>query len=495
MKQQSLRSCRQISRECCQTQGKDEDMLNYLPVIVISTFSAWLASGGPLMLLEGRPSITALMHRWSAAIGFLDSGQLLALFCLGMAGLAQMIVVWAWTRCFRRPIILNYFLVLGLVFSGLSGLSSAGMAQLQFLNGHLMGKKVGQIAAPMIDAANGAADTAAKLYMQVIGLSQLSAERAKEEDGSGGTCPNITADSGPGKVQRLRKRQGTELAAVADVARGTRAKIDAAVSTFLRAPATQTAIDDLDTTIRLIVQSQEVADANARVSRLLLDFTEGSYDEQDKEEFRCDDGALTEKLAAAAKGWDAIMSLRLPAGHAGTEASLSDAYENTMDVLESLATGGERDQAGETALGIAGLVELIQILIIYLAQRHLRAMAMIRHDRDEFWRHGSPLSPKMKSFRKCMSTVVDARTMIVDGTPHFVTSNPASAEEALALDYFQMRPEDAATQAVPRRLLEMTAGWFEARAGLYGAAETFDFTPLPKDYPLWRRVVSRDAAH
>jgi len=467
-------------------------MLNYLPVLIISTTSAWLASGGPRAVLENRPGLIGELNAWAARLPLVADGEtLLGVVCFALGAALQVLVVWAWKEAFRTRGWLNFFVPIGLAFSFGSAITSSGMALLQFESFGLFAQKVDAAAAPTVAAAGNAVATATDITGRATALAERARDRARIERSTGGTCANETAEGGPGKLMRFRDRHSDEWVAIATAARSVRDQIEDAVSVFHRSAPSQAAIDRLVADVRARVRAEAVADASRRIARLNLDMQEGWFDHEDGVHATCDDPGYTAAVERLRTDWDTLAGLSLPVGYAA-EPGMGDAYRNVLAAGYDALAGRPSDAMGRGALATAFAVELIQILLLFAMMRRRRAMGLIPDDRDVGWGRRPRLPAGVRALRQRVARVVDRQTMIVGGQTYFVSAQPPRSFETEARHYLGIEPSAPCLCGVPKSLLERDPTWFGPRREIYGDALAFDFSPLPKDYKSWRSNVSRD---
>lgn len=459
-----------------------------MAVIFIALVSAGLATGGFAHLLNGQPDLMAFFD-WLAATTGYPAAILRGGACFLAAASLQWMIVWAW-RAWKRGLGLVY-LVIGLFFSGLSALSSAGTTLWLGNAAGLLDRKVEAAAAPILSQAEAIDQQAAALQRAAEQLSAQAGLTSSKERADGKTCSNVEGD-GDGPITRMRARHAEGLAMIATAGSGMRTDVAAAIRTFRQSSGT-VGVGQLSADLAAALTSQTMAEGRRTLDTYVIELSSGWVDvgddgipnTDDDEAATCDDPAYLNALSALASDWAELSGQSIMVGERTAPVGISDSYANITEALYAAVSGQRTDALGLSPLLAAFLVELVQVGIVLAAERHAIRSGRTPHPREGRWITPSGRPERLVELEEAVAQTLSDREIRIEGRRMLVLADPPLPEERLAIQLRGLVPERREHVGIPLRMFEQDPSWFDARRHLYGRARAVTLYPLPRGHDSW----------
>ena len=383
------------------------------------------------------------------------------------------------------------YLSIGLFFSGLSALSSAGTTLWLGNAAGLLDRKVEAAAAPILSQAEAIDQQAAALQRAAEQLSALAGLTSSKERADGNTCSNVEGD-GDGPITRMRARHAEGLAMIATAGSGMRTDVAAAVRTFRQTSGT-VGVGQLSADLAAALNSQAMVEGRRTLDTYVIELSSGWVDvgddgianTDDDEAATCDDPAYLNALSALASDWAELSGQSIMVGERTAPVGIADSYANVTEALYAAISGQRTDALGLTPLLAAFVVELVQVGIVLAAERHAIRSGRRPHPREGRWITPSGRPERLVELEEAVAQTLSDREIRIEGRRMLVLADPPLPEERLAIQLRGLVPERREHVGIPLRMFEQDPSWFDARRHLYGRARAVTLYPLPRGHDSW----------
>lgn len=460
-----------------------------LPVIVISVVSAWLASGGISVLLARFSGPVGAVQALAGVLFDADPEVTLAVLAWCVALLLQLLVVSVWRRVFSNMGGLIASALVGVAFSIASMALSSGMAVFQLEKMTLRTRAADEARAPVLASADAARVAALELGRATDALSQAAARKAELEISEGGTCAESNI-AGEGPIQSrstLHDEQAQEIGAT--VQNWAYAVEDAADALSIADP-NQNAVNLRVDALRDLFRDQALLDARSVLSSMATDMDPTVGWTDNGRTHTCTDPDYAAAIANTLVVLEDIIGTSIATPRL-TELTPAAGFESIWDAVSARIEGRDTDAIGETGLAIAFVVELIQVILIYIAAAVKNRRGEAPHRLDAF---ADGKSPKRPSHRKEKEAVIADtlrdRTIRYKGKNWFVSAVPPTPEEDAVIKDLDLPHPPPLFTAIPKGVM-MWLPEFDAMRG-YMKASAYDLRRIPSDVSFWLRRVERD---
>ncbi len=459
-------------------------MLNRVSIFAFIAGSGWLASGGFEWIIGQNDKISNLITSAGSLVGMSpENSTFAAAFACGM--FLQTGVVKSWKSAFENGLVsANTVLAVGMSFVSL--ISSSGNALLAFKHNELTNGKLLLAAEPMIAESEAAIQMVTTLSDKANEMSRRSNKRASVEERTGGSCTNVKPEKGKGKIYRMRMRHESEADAISGGLRGLSDRLDDLLIDFASGDVNpQARARTLQKSVQDALRDQSVIDLLDRAQVLENDMSVGWTDvnpnvaEDDprrESEASCADTEYTVALQSFVQQFRQVMGTRLSAAIVD-DTGLDDGFSRVFADTRSFLGGGPPD-AGSAAMGASLMVELLQILAVYLAYKDDRRAGRVLTSTDRPFEPGTPLSSLGRKRKARILARIQACRITYRGQSYFACPNPGSLADAQVLDVMRGLGSRLEVAGVPSEVMNIE-GWLDARPGMFPEYASFDLYSVP----------------
>lgn len=459
-------------------------MFNKISISAFIAGSGWLASGGFEWIIRQNSKISDLIIEGGNWINIPPQYSIFAVaFACGM--ILQAGVVRSWRSAFENGLIsANTVLAAGM--SVISMISSSGNALLSFKHNELTNFKLMTAAEPMIAEAEAAIQLVTSLSDEANEMSRHSKKRALVEERTGGSCANVTPEKGKGKIYRMRTRHMSEADTISNGLRRLSDRLDELLINFASGDGDpQTRARTLQKSVQAALRDQAIGALLDRAQVLENDMSIGwsdvnpilsAKDPKRETEATCTDSDYSDVLRSFVQQFREVMSTRLSAvivDDTGLDDGFAQVFGDTGRFLR-----GDPFGPGAGAMGFSFLVELLQVLAIYLAFKEDRTAGRVLTRQDRSFELKTPLSSmgrkrKARVFGRIQACLINYR-----GQSCFACPNPRTLADAQILDVLRGFGGRLLVAGVPGDVMNIE-GWLNARPGMFAEHTSFDLYSVP----------------
>lgn len=460
-----------------------------LPVIVISVVSAWLASGGFSVLLVRFSGPVGAVQALAGAVFDADPEMTLAALSWCVALLLQLLVVSAWRRVFSNVGGLIASVLVGMAFSFASMALSSGMAVFQLETMTLQTRAADEARAPVLATADAARVAALELVLETETLALAATRKAEIEISQGGTCAESSI-AGEGPIQRRSILHADQAQAISVLVQNWSYAVEDAADALSIAEPRQSVINLRVDALRELFRDPAIVDARATLSLMVSDMDSAVGWVDAGRTRTCTDPDYAAVIVATLSVVEDLVGTSISTPRL-TDLTPAAGFESVWEAFAARIEGRETDAVGETGLAIAFAVELIQVILIYIAAAIRARRGETPHRLDAF---ADGKSPKRPSHRKdkeaAMADTLRDRTIRYKGKTWFVSAVPPTQEEDAVIKDLDLPHPPPVFSAIPKGVM-MWLPEFDAMRG-YMKAQAYDLRKIPSDVKAWLRRVERD---
>jgi hypothetical protein len=463
----------------------------YLPVIVISAVSAWLASGGIAVLLLRFSGPVGAIQSMAGSLFGADPELTLAVLSWIVGILVQLLVVSVWNQRFSRTGGIIATTILGVTFSLASMALSSGMAVYQLETITLQTRAADSARAPVLESAETARRSALELARATETLARIATRKADIESSQGGTCAESNV-AGDGPIQRrsiLHAEQAQGISAM--VQQWSYSVEDAAVALSGTEPS-QAAVNLHVDALRALFRDQALVDARATLFSMTSDMDPSAGWTENGQIYTCTDPSYAKAIIETAAVVESLIGTSIPTPRL-SELTPAAGFQSVWEAVAARVKGQETDAVGDIGLMIAFAVEVVQILLIFIGNSVKARRGELPHRLDAFADGKSPKrSSKHQAKEFVVADTLRARTIRYKGAVWFVSAVPPTPEEDAVIKGLDLPEPPARFLAVPKGVM-MQLPEFDAMSD-YMHVSAFDLRKIPADVSVWLRRVDRDSA-
>lgn len=461
----------------------------YLPVLVISVVSAWLASGGISVLLARFSGPVSAVQSMAGALFNADPDLTLAVLSWCVALLLQLLVVSAWRRVFSTVGGVIASALVGVTFSFASMALSSGMAVFQLETMTLQTRAADAARAPVLASADAARRSALELVRATDALSLAATRKAEIESSQGGTCTESSI-AGDGPIQRRSILHAEQAQEIGVIVQNWAYTVEDAADALSVAEPRQSAVNLRVNALRALFRDQALVDARTTLSSMASDMDPLVGWTDNGRIHNCTDPDYAATVAAASAVVEDLIGTSISTPRL-SDLTPAAGFESVWEAVAARIEGRDTDAVGETGLMIALVVEVIQIVLIYIAAAVKIRSGELPHRLDAFADGKSPKRPSKRQAKEAaIADTLRDRTIRYKGNTWFVSAVPPTPEEDAVIKDLDLPHPPALFTAIPKGVM-MWLPEFDAMGG-YMKASAFDLRKIPADVSIWLRRVERD---
>lgn len=460
-----------------------------LSVIIISSISAWFASGGISVLLVRFSGPVGAVQALAGTLFDADPDVTLSVLSWCLALVLQLMVVSMWRRVFSNMGGAMTSALVGVVFSVGSMALSTGMAVYQLESEILETRAADRARAPILATANGARADALDLVNAAEALSLAAAHKADLEVDQGGTCTESNTP-GDGPIQRRSILHAETAQEISGILRAWAHAVEDAADALSLAPPRQTAVNARVEALRALFRDEDLAEARTALLSMATDmdptvgWTEGGRT------YACTDPDYAALISATLAEIEDLMETsistpRLP------ELTPAAGFESAWEAVSAWIGGRQTDAVGLAGFWIAVLVEFIQVLLIRGSAAVKALRGELPHRLDAFADGKSPRrSDSRKAREEAIADTLRSRTVLYGRQNWFMNHVPPTPEEDAVIKGLDLPDPPRPFRAIPKEVMMHLPQYDGMRDHMTGAA--FDLRKIPSDVNLWLRRVERE---